>query len=332
MRQNELLRKGRGRALAGRGLKSSRLARQAVGTQGLEKAELAATGGVRPTVGEVDDFALIDPIDAGVRLLDEAFQAIGKPMIAPRRSACLVHPLLDDRPMAVVGHDEAVQIEVKTILKGGAVHLRHEPAHVGESRSVESDALADRGEFDGRLARMLAAAAADVNAELAGKRLEATLQRADHARRDAGGVPVHAHHRAERLEPERVRKAAQQLVATIVMDDRLADHHAEAGHSLRKPERHAPAMQRQIGASSSIGHSSSCGSFNLRSGVRVPSPLPLRQAQGRLCPEGRGRFGPSPCDPLDCRVPPGQARDPRDDGSARSKTALRYRLRSGERR
>ena len=69
--------------------------------------------------------------------------------------------------MAVVGHDEAVQIEVKTVLKGGAVDLRHQPAHAGESRSVESDALADRDQFDGRLARMLAAAAADMNAELA---------------------------------------------------------------------------------------------------------------------------------------------------------------------
>ena len=54
-----------------------------------------------------------------------------------------------------------------------------------------------------------------------------------------------------------MRKAAQQFVAAVSVDDRLADDDAEAGHSLRKPQRHAPAMQRQIGASSSIGHSSS---------------------------------------------------------------------------
>src|SRR5208283_728115 len=106
---------------------------------------------------------------------------------------------------------------------------------VGETRSIEPDALTDRNQFDGRLARMLAAAAADMNAEFARQRLEPTLQRADHARRDARGVPVHAHHRAKRLKPERMSKATQQLVATVVMNDRLADDHAEASHSLRKP-------------------------------------------------------------------------------------------------
>jgi len=156
-------------------------------------------------------------------------------MIAARRLGYLVHALLDNHPMAVVGHDEAVQIEVKTILKGGAVDLRHQSADVGERRSIESDALTDRDQFDRRLARMLAAAPADMNAEFARHRLEAALQRADHARRDARGMPVHAHHRAERLKPERMSKATQQLVATVVMNDRLADDRAEASHSLRKP-------------------------------------------------------------------------------------------------
>ena len=78
--------------------------------------------------------------------------------------------------MAVVGHDEAVQIEVETVLKGGTVDLRHQPADVGESRSVESDALTDRHQFNGRLAGMLAATAADMNAEFARQRLEPALQ------------------------------------------------------------------------------------------------------------------------------------------------------------
>ena len=76
---------------------------------------------------------------------------------------------------------------------------------------------------------MLAATAADMNAEFIRQRLEPTLQGADDARRDARGVPVHAHDRAKRLEPEWMRKAAQQLVATVVMNDRLADDDAEAG-------------------------------------------------------------------------------------------------------
>ena len=73
-----------------------------------------------------------------------------------------------------------------------------------------------------RLARMPAAPAADVEAELARERREPALQRADDAGRDARGVPVHAHHGAERLEPERMGEAAQQFVAPVVMHDRLA--------------------------------------------------------------------------------------------------------------
>ena len=48
-----------------------------------------------------------------------------------------------------------------------------------------------------------------------------------------GRVPVHAHDRAERLKPKRMGKATQELVATVVMDDRLGDDHAEPGHPIR---------------------------------------------------------------------------------------------------
>ena len=67
-------------------------------------------------------------------------------------------------------------------------------------------------------------------------------------------MPVHAHHGAERLEPKRVGKPAQQLVAAIFMDDRLADHGAQARHALAKPFRHAAAVKRQIGAAGALGH------------------------------------------------------------------------------
>ena len=56
---------------------------------------------------------------------------------------------------------------------------------------------------------MLAAATADMDPQFAPERREATLQRADHARRDARRVPVHSHHGPERLEPERVGKPPQ---------------------------------------------------------------------------------------------------------------------------
>jgi hypothetical protein len=79
------------------------------------------------------------------------------------------------------------------------------------------------------------------------------------------GMPVHSHHRPKGLEPKRVRKAAQQLVAPIVMDDRFADHRAEAGHSVGEPSRNLPAMQRHVGAASSVSHRS----------ARLQAPLSL---------------------------------------------------------
>ena len=151
--------------------------------------------------------------------------------------------------MAIVGDDEAVQVEVETILNGGAVDLRHQPADIGERGAVDSDPLADRGEFMRRLSRLLAAAAADMDSEFARQRLEPALQRADDARGDARGMPVHAHDRAERLEPERMGEAAQQLVAAVIVDDRLADDGAKPAHAAREPQGHPAAVQRQIGAS-----------------------------------------------------------------------------------
>ena len=167
------------------------------GAERIQKLELGPAGGVGAPIREVDDFALMDSVDRLVRLLDETPQAFGQPMIAARRAARIVHALLDDCPFALVGDDEAVQIKVETVLNGGAVDLRHQPADIGERDAVDPDPLADRGELERRLARLLAAAAADMDSEFARERLEPSLERPDHARGDARGVPVHAHDRAE---------------------------------------------------------------------------------------------------------------------------------------
>src|SRR3984957_16801919 len=169
----------------------------------------------------------MDSVDRLVWLLDEALQAFGQPVIAARRVARIVHALLDDGPMPVVGDDEAVQIKVEPVLDRGAVDLRHQPADVGERGAVDPDPLADRGEFKRRLSRLLAAAATDMDSEFAREGLKASLQRADDARGDARGMPVHAHDRAERLEPERMSEATQQLVAAISVDDCLSNDGTE---------------------------------------------------------------------------------------------------------
>ena len=170
--------------------------------------ELPLPRGLRAPIGQVDDHALFDAVDRGVRLIDETLQAFGQPVIAPSLAAIAVHALLDHDPVSVIGDDEAVQIEVEPILDRRAVDLGDQPACRGERGAVEPDPIADRDQFMRRLARVIAAPAADMDAELSGQRRQATLQRADDARGDAGGMPVHPHHRAERLEPEGMRQPA----------------------------------------------------------------------------------------------------------------------------
>src|SRR3954454_16851958 len=105
--------------------------------------------------------------------------------------------------------------------------------------------------------------------KLVAERRKPALQRSDDARCDAGGMPVHAHHGAERLEAERVGEASQQLVAPVVMDDGFADHRAEAGHPIRQPFPHMPTVQRQIGGFGSTSHQTPPWY-----GAISPNPLP----------------------------------------------------------
>src|SRR5512144_3356421 len=136
-------------------------------------------------MGQVDDHPLLNAVDGGVRLVDEALQTFGKPMIAPGLAAIAVHALLDHGPMPVIGDNEAVEIEVEPVLDGGTVDLGDEPARLGERRAVDADPIPDHQEFLRRLARMPAAPATDMDAELSRQRCQAALQSAD----DAGGDP-----------------------------------------------------------------------------------------------------------------------------------------------
>ncbi len=131
-------------------------------------------------VGEIDDLALRRAVDRAVRRIDKALQRLGMPVIAAGLPLVAVHALLHHRPFAVGGDEEAVQIELEAVLHGGAVDLRHQAAGAGELCAVEADALAELHQLVRRLARMLAAAAADIDAELVLERPEPALQRADH--------------------------------------------------------------------------------------------------------------------------------------------------------
>src|SRR5439155_6976288 len=95
---------------------------------------------------------------------------------------------------------------------------------------------------------------ADVNSELVLERAEPALQCTDHRGRDAGGVPVHPHHGAERLEPERVRQPLEKRVASIVMHDRLRHDRAKRSHAGREPGRNPAGVQRKVGAAGTSSH------------------------------------------------------------------------------
>src|ERR1700733_3123512 len=112
------------------------------------------------------------------------------PVVAPRLLLVAVHTLLHHRPLAVVGHEEAVEIEIEAVLHGGAVDLGDQPARAGESGAVETDTFAECLQFVRRLAGVLASAAADVDAEFVRERPQPALESANAAGGVSGRVPV----------------------------------------------------------------------------------------------------------------------------------------------
>jgi hypothetical protein len=96
---------------------------------------------------------------------------------------------------------------------------------------------------------MFSPTAADMQAKFAFERSEAAFERAKHARGNARGVPIHSHHGAKGLEPERVREAAEEFIAPVVMNDGLRNNRAKLRHSLSQPFRHLTVVQRQVSAS-----------------------------------------------------------------------------------
>jgi hypothetical protein len=164
-------------------------------------------------------------------------------VIAPGLLGIAVHALLDNGPLAIIGDDEAVQVEAEPVLDGRAVDLGHEPACFCESGSVNPYAVTDGDQLLGGLAGILAAPAANMNSEFVSKRRQTALEGADDARRDPGGVPVHSHDSAERLKPEGIGQSSQQLISPIVMHDGLTHDRAKARHPVGQPFGHMPPVQ-----------------------------------------------------------------------------------------
>src|SRR5215207_9068174 len=123
-----------------------------------------------------------------------------------------------------------------------------------------------------------------MDAQLAGLRVEALLEGSPHRRRDARRMPVHAHHGAEGLKPERIAQARKQARASVVMDDGLRDGAPERNHAGREPRGHAAAVQREVGDTGTLH----------RRIVTRPTSWPVTAAAwysaGRLRSAGSGRL------------------------------------------
>src|SRR5207248_3987261 len=115
------------------------------------------------------------------------------------------HALLHDHPRAVGRRDEAVQVEIETVLHGGGIDLGDEAARARERVAVETRPLAERDQLQGSLARLRAAPAADDETQLLFAAGKSPPQSAEDARGDSARVPVHSHHAAAALAPERTR-------------------------------------------------------------------------------------------------------------------------------
>jgi hypothetical protein len=74
-------------------------------------------------VRQVHNLALRRAVNRAVRLVNEALQVLGMPVVAPRLLLVAVHALLHYRPLAIVGHEEAVEVEIEAVLHGGGCLL-----------------------------------------------------------------------------------------------------------------------------------------------------------------------------------------------------------------
>ena len=94
---------------------------------------------------------------------------------------------------------------------------------------------------------MTSAASAEIDAEFVRARIEAALERPENAGGDSGGVPIHSHHAAQRLEPEGVAQAGEQLGRSVMVEDAFGDRGTQAGHAVREPGGDASSVQGKIG-------------------------------------------------------------------------------------
>src|SRR5687768_16022037 len=79
-------------------------------------------------IDEVHDLPLRLTGNAAVRRLNKAFESRGMPVVTAGHSRLAVHALLNDDPLTVARHNEAVQIELKTVAHSVIIDAGRKPA------------------------------------------------------------------------------------------------------------------------------------------------------------------------------------------------------------
>ena len=105
----------------------------------------------RLAIDEVHDLALRLTGDTAMRRLDKALESRGMPVVTAGHSCLVVHALLDDDPLPIARHNEAVQIELKTVADGIVIDPGGKPAGADQLVRVQAGSLSDRYEFVRRL-------------------------------------------------------------------------------------------------------------------------------------------------------------------------------------
>ena len=112
--------------------KGGKLRNDAVRAQPGQQLQLSSAGVLGAFICEIYDLALHGTVDRTMRLVNEALKVFGMPMVPARLLVVAVHALLHDRPFAVVGYEEPVQVEIEAVLDGGAVDFGNQTARASE--------------------------------------------------------------------------------------------------------------------------------------------------------------------------------------------------------
>src|SRR6266702_1138289 len=148
-----------------------------------------------------------------------------------------------------------MKIELKSVGNRVVVDASRQTAGACKFVTIETGADREFAQLIRSANGVAAAPSADRKAQLRESRIEAALQRSHHRRRNARRMPVHTHDAAQRLKPEGIAEAGQELGGAVRLHDVLNNCRTQLRHALVQQKRHTSAVQREVGGAGAL-HSS----------------------------------------------------------------------------